>query len=67
MTGAQKKALEWLRERNGDGVFERNRQVLIAAGERASFTRSTWNALAELRYVEFYGPKLMRCRVVADR
>lgn len=27
-------ALKWLRNRNGDGVFDRN-QVLNAAGERA--------------------------------
>lgn len=64
MTKAQRDALKWLDERNGDGVFERNNQVLIAAGERAPFARSTWNALRDLGLVEFYGAKNNRLRVV---
>ncbi|RWP64892.1 hypothetical protein [Mesorhizobium sp.] len=46
-------ALKWLRNRNGDGVFDRN-QVLVAAGERAPIMRSTWNKLADADLVEFY-------------
>jgi len=37
MTRSQSEALEWLRERNGTGVWERpGATVLIAAGERAT-------------------------------
>jgi hypothetical protein len=46
-------ALKWLRNRNGDGVFDRN-QVLVASGERAPVMRSTWNKLADAGAVEFY-------------
>jgi len=52
---AQKDALKWLSEHNGDGVFDRY-GLLLAAGELAPFMRSTWNALALLGLVEFYGP-----------
>lgn len=53
-TDAQLSALKWFINRNGDGLFEKNRQVLVAAGERAPIMRSTWNALAALGLVEFY-------------
>jgi hypothetical protein len=46
-------ALKWLRNRNGDGVFDKH-QVLTAAGERAPVMRSTWNKLADAGLVEFY-------------
>lgn len=46
-------ALKWLRNRNGDGVFDRN-QVLVAAGEKAPVMRSTWNKLFDAGLVEFY-------------
>lgn len=46
MTPAQREALFWLRQHNGDGVFDKF-GVLLAAGERAPFTRSTWNALRD--------------------
>lgn len=52
-TQSQLAALKWLRNRNGDGVFDRN-QVLVAGGERAPVMRATWNRLAELALVEFY-------------
>jgi hypothetical protein len=54
-TDAQREAITWLRRHNGDGLFDRD-GVLLAAGERAPFMRSTWNALAELGLVEFYNP-----------
>lgn len=54
LTKAQMEAFKWLQERNGDGVFERNHQVLLASGERAPHTRATWNALAKAGLVEFY-------------
>jgi len=46
-------ALKWLINRGGTGVFEKNRQVLIAAGERAPVMRSTWNKLAAVDLVVF--------------
>lgn len=53
-TAAQLSALKWLINRNGDGLFEKNRQVLVAAGERAPIMRLSWNALSKLGLVEFY-------------
>ncbi len=53
LTASQAAALKWLREHNGDGVFDRN-GVLLAAGEMAPVMRSTWNALRDLGHVEFY-------------
>ena len=61
MTPAQREALFWLQQHNGDGVFDK-RGVLLAAGESAPFMRSTWNALRDLGAVEMYGGR--RCRVV---
>lgn len=55
MTKAQAAALKWLFERGGDGIFDRH-GVLLAAGESAPHTRSTWNALAAIGAVEFYSP-----------
>jgi hypothetical protein len=53
-------ALKWLRNRNGDGVFDKN-HVLVAAGERAPVMRSTWNRLEQACCVEFYmGRKRLR-------
>ena len=45
MTEAQKRALRWLHNRGGEGVFNKN-QVLLARGELAAVMRTTWNALA---------------------
>jgi hypothetical protein len=53
-TDAQLSALKWFMNRNGDGLFEKNRQVLVAAGERAPIMRATWNRLEALGLVEFY-------------
>lgn len=53
MTRDQRRALLWLRNRNGDGVFDKT-QVLTAAGERAPVMRSTWNKLREAGMVEEY-------------
>lgn len=53
LTSSQKKALEWLAGRNGDGVFDKH-GVLIAAGETAPFTRHTWNGLRDAGLLEFY-------------
>ncbi len=52
-TNAQISALLWLRNRNGDGVFDRN-QVLVASGEKAPAMRGTWTKLASFEMVEFY-------------
>lgn len=55
MTESQREAVAWLRKHGGDGMFAAD-GVLLAAGERAPFMRSTWNALDELGFVEFYNP-----------
>ena len=55
MTDAQKAALKWLNEHNGDGCFDRH-GVALAGGETAPFTRHTWNGLRDLGLVEFYNP-----------
>ncbi len=61
MTQAQTEALDWLKKHGGDGVFaEKNRQVLLAAGERAPVMRSTWTGLCELGLVEVYGNRRLR-------
>jgi len=52
-TKAQRSALKWLRNRNGDGVFDKS-GVLVAGGERAPVMRATWNHLAAMHMVEFY-------------
>lgn len=53
-TQSQLSALKWLINRNGDGMFERNNSVVLAAGDRAPVMRGTWNALAKLGLVEIY-------------
>jgi hypothetical protein len=62
MTRAQKDALKWLSEHNGDGCFDQN-GVLLAAGERAPFMRSTWNHLRDQGLVEQYAPETKRKRL----
>jgi hypothetical protein len=60
VTSNQLAALKWLRNRNGDGVFERNNSVVLAGGERAPVMRSTWNNLAKAGLVEFYNRRRLR-------
>ncbi len=45
LTKAQRAAIRWFYNRGGDGMFTKG-QVLLARGELAAVTRSTWNALA---------------------
>ncbi len=52
-TKAQYSALKWLRNRNGDGMFDKH-GVLLAAGETSPVTRSTWNHLITLKWAELY-------------
>ena len=52
-TDSQKKALKWLSDHNGDGVFDKH-GVLLAGGESAPFMRSTWNHLRSSGLVTFY-------------
>lgn len=59
MTKAQEQALKWLREHNGDGLFDRC-GVLVAAGERAPVMRATWNKLRDAGLIEFYNKKRVR-------
>lgn len=62
ITDAQRAALKWLREHNGDGIFDKS-GVLLAGGERAPVVRSTWNKLADQGLVKFYGGKHGRSRL----
>lgn len=59
LTPAQREALIWLQQHNGDGVFDKH-GVLLAAGESAPFMRSTWNALRDMGRVEMYDRKRVR-------
>lgn len=45
LTDAQKRALKWLDNRGGSGMFTRG-QVLLAQGDLAGVMRATWNVLA---------------------
>lgn len=54
MTKHQQAAYEWLKARGGDGCFDKN-GVAFAQGETAPVERKTWNALAKLGLLEFYG------------
>lgn len=62
MTKSATLALDWLRKRNGDGMFDKH-GVVLAAGESAPFMRSTWNKLHDLGKIEFYGGKTGRGRL----
>lgn len=55
LSDAHKTALIWLHERSGDGIFDKH-GVVLAAGERAPFMRSTWNLLRNSGLIEFYNP-----------
>lgn len=55
ITRAQLEALKWLHNRGSSGVFEKNKQVLVAQGERAPIERRTWNALHEANIIEING------------
>lgn len=59
MTDAQKSALLWLRNRNADGVFQRN-GTLLAAGDIGPVMRSTWKHLISLGHLETYDGKRVR-------
>lgn len=70
----QRAALKWLHDRGGDGVFDKQ-GVMLAMGERQGidingyegFMRSTWNALRDGGYIEYYEPsprsKTKRARI----
>ena len=49
-TDAQLSALKWLINRNGDGVFEKNRQVLVAAGDLGEVIRVIRDAPGGVAY-----------------
>lgn len=61
LTRPQLSALKWLRNRDGDGIFDKT-HVLCARGERAGVMRTTWNALAGAGAIEFYADR-KRARV----
>ena len=62
MSKSMTDAVKWLRDHGGDGVFaDKSHQTLYAMGEKAPFMRLTWNQLAAIGAVEFYGNR--RCRI----
>lgn len=65
ITKAQREALQWLREHNGDGVFMRG-NIVMAAGKIGPHKWSTWKALIENGRCEKYiMGKSRRIRVIA--
>lgn len=54
LSDAQRNAVNWLTEHNGDGHFGGRGGTLMAAGEIAPVRRSTWNELEKIGLVEFY-------------
>lgn len=52
ITTPQARALRWLYNRSGSGVFEKNNQVVVAQGERSATERKTWNALRDAGLIE---------------
>ena len=44
VTPAQASALQWLKDRGGTGVWDRER-VMLASGERAAVMHTTWTSL----------------------
>jgi hypothetical protein len=57
VTKSQQQALQWLRDHNGTGLFNKN-GVLLAAGELAPVMRSTWNALSAAGMVVVDGKRV---------
>jgi hypothetical protein len=60
LTQAQREALEWFSHHNGDGAFANRGGTLLAGGEIAPHTRSTFNALISGGYIEKYDRKRIR-------
>ena len=69
ITDAQKAALKWLKNRGGDGVFDKTR-CLIARGERAGVMRVSWARLEQAGLVERYASnkrmRITRAGVLLD-
>lgn len=57
LTTSQKRALVWLKARNGTGIFDRD-HVLVAAGAHGPFQRGTWNALRDAGFIRIEGNRL---------
>jgi hypothetical protein len=60
LTEAQREALKWFFEHNGDGAFAGRGHTLVAGGEVGPHTRRTWNSLAAAGLIEPYGKKRVR-------
>jgi hypothetical protein len=50
-----KKALEWFADHGGDGAMTIGCATILAQGEVGPFDRATWQRLADLGMIEFYG------------
>ena len=58
----QKRALQWLRDHNGDG-YRTPYGTIIAGGEESPHGNQTWPKLETAGLVERYGPKRKRIRL----
>ena len=59
VSASQKSALLWLKNRGGDGVFQKN-NLLCAAGEIAPVMRTTWRKLQSASLMESHAPRRVR-------
>jgi hypothetical protein len=55
LTKTGRKALDWLAEHGGDGVWCTGGTAVLAQGEIAPYELATWLRLEEGGYVETYG------------
>lgn len=60
LTTSERKALQWLWERLGDGVYAGKGGTLLAMGQIAPFYRTTYDHLCAKGMCERYGNKRIK-------
>lgn len=58
ITTTQAKALQWLNDRGGTGVFGKDGHMVIASGEEAPHERKTWIALRDAQRITIDGNRI---------
>jgi hypothetical protein len=58
ITSSQQKALDWLNNHGGTGVFGKDGHSVIAGGSDAPFMRSSWIALRDAQRITINGNRL---------
>lgn len=66
LTAAQVKALRWLANRGGEGMFNKN-NVLLARGELAAVMRTTWNRLCDAGMVIYSANKSYKRVAITEK